>query len=165
MGISYIAIYNGNEKDLKTQLSQNNLNNYIILNKKVVAIYVDESFNEDIFFKIGCIYDWGVSTHMSSLIELNTNSNNGKSSRFISGLDYIDKNPYINSTGKDTIIAIIDSGIDYMHPDFIRKDGTSKIISIWDQSSNKGNPPEGLNFGSEFTNEQINDYIYKKDPS
>ncbi|WGX75429.1 hypothetical protein QJS64_15745 [Paraclostridium bifermentans] len=99
---------------------------------------------------------------MSSLIEINSNSDNGKPARSISGLDYIDKNPYINPTGKDTVIAIIDSGIDYMHSDFIRKDGTSKIISIWDQSSNKGNPPEGLNFGSEFTNEQINEYISKK---
>ena len=160
---SYIAIYNGNEENLKSQLSQKRLNNYIVLNKKVVAIYVDENFNEDIFFDIECIYDWEVSTHMSSLIEINTNSDNGKSARFISGLDYIDKNPYINPTGKDVIIAIIDSGIDYMHPDFIKKDGTSKIISIWDQSSNKGNPPEGLNFGSEFTNEQINEYISKQD--
>lgn len=165
MGKSYVAIYNGNEKELKTQLSQKNLNNYIILNRKAVAIYVGEDFDEEIFFKIECIYDWGVSTHMSSLIEINSYSDNGKPARSISGVDYIEKNPYINPTGKDTVVAIIDSGIDYMHPDFIRKDGTSKIISIWDQSSNKGKPPEGLNFGSEFTNEQINEYIAKKDPS
>ena len=163
MGKSYIAIYNGNEEELKTQLSQKNLNNYIVLNRKAVAIYVGEDFDEEIFFKIECIYDWGVSTHMSSLIEINLNSDNGKPARSISALDYIEKNPYINPTGKGTIIAIIDSGIDYMHPDFIKKDGTSKIISIWDQDSDKGNPPEGLNFGSEFTSEQINEYISRQD--
>lgn len=165
MDLSYIVIYNGNEEELKNQLSQNNLNNYIILNKKAAAIYVGENFDEEVFQKIGCIYDWGVSTHMSSLIEINLDSNNGKSARAISGVDYIDKNPYINPTGKDTIIAIIDSGIDYMHPDFIKKDGTSKIISIWDQTSNEENSPEGLKFGSEFTREQINEYIAKKDSS
>ncbi|MDO7205186.1 S8 family serine peptidase [Paraclostridium bifermentans] len=65
----------------------------------------------------------------------------------------------MDAFGEGTIIAIIDSGIDYLHPDFINEDGSSKIISIWDQESDKGNPPENLNFGSEFTREDINKYI------
>ena len=66
-------------------------------------------------------------------------------------------------SGKNVIIAIIDSGIDYLHPDFINEDGTTKIISIWDQESVKGNPPEGYLFGSEFTREDINKAIKEND--
>ncbi|MDZ4910583.1 S8 family serine peptidase, partial [Clostridium perfringens] len=69
------------------------------------------------------------------------------------------KNPYITSSGKGILIAIIDSGIEYLHPDFINNDNTSKIASIWDQSSNKKPPPEGAIFGSEFTREDINKAI------
>ena len=41
-----------------------------------------------------------------------------------------DKNPYINIMGKNTLIAIIDSGIDYLHPDFIDENKKSKILTI-----------------------------------
>lgn len=61
----------------------------------------------------------------------------------------------IHLTGKGTIVGIIDSGIDYTHPDFINSDGTSRILSIWDQSIN-GNPPEGFKNGSEYLNQNIN---------
>lgn len=37
-------------------------------------------------------------------------------------------------SGRGTLIAIIDSGIDYIHPDFISPNGKSRIISLWDQS-------------------------------
>ena len=36
-------------------------------------------------------------------------------------------------TGKGVLIAIIDSGIDYLHPDFQNPDGTSRILYLWDQ--------------------------------
>ena len=36
--------------------------------------------------------------------------------------------------GKGVLVGIIDSGIDYSHPDFIRDDGTSRIAFCWDQS-------------------------------
>lgn len=37
-----------------------------------------------------------------------------------------------NLTGKGVIVGVIDSGIDWRHPDFIKPDGTSRIIAIWD---------------------------------
>ena len=63
-----------------------------------------------------------------------------------------------NVTGKDILIAIIDSGVDYLHPDLITRDGKSKIAYLWDQENNSGTPPEGMIFGSEFNNEQIRRY-------
>lgn len=39
-----------------------------------------------------------------------------------------------NLFGSGILIAIIDSGIDYTHPDFCNPDGTTRIIELWDQS-------------------------------
>ena len=36
--------------------------------------------------------------------------------------------------GQGTLIAIIDSGIDYAHPDFRNADGTTRILLLWDQT-------------------------------
>ena len=40
----------------------------------------------------------------------------------------------LNLSGKNTIVAIIDSGIDYFHPDFRKNDGTTRILYLWDQT-------------------------------
>ncbi len=37
-------------------------------------------------------------------------------------------------TGKGVLVAIVDSGIDYTHPDFRNADGTTRIVSLWDQT-------------------------------
>ena len=39
-----------------------------------------------------------------------------------------------NLFGSGILIAIIDSGIDYAHPDFCNAGGTTRIIELWDQS-------------------------------
>lgn len=40
-------------------------------------------------------------------------------------------------TGENVLVGILDSGIDAMHPAFQNPDGSSKIILLWDQDSNK----------------------------
>lgn len=42
-----------------------------------------------------------------------------------------------NLYGSGILIAIIDSGIDYAHPDFCNADGTTRVIELWDQSLNR----------------------------
>ena len=51
-------------------------------------------------------------------------------------------------TGKGTIVAIIDSGIDYYHEDFRNQDGTTRILEMWDQSLDRV-----------FTREEINEAL------
>lgn len=58
-------------------------------------------------------------------------------------------------TGKGILVACVDSGIDYSHPDFRNQDGTTRILRLWDQSI-PGNPPKGYVIGTEYTSEQIN---------
>ena len=73
-------------------------------------------------------------------------------------------------TGKGVIVGVIDTGIDFRHPDFINPDGTSRILAIWDlydesfrTSAGKiGTAPPSLTaggdplFGTVYTNAQIN---------
>ncbi len=40
-------------------------------------------------------------------------------------------------TGQGTIIGVVDSGIDYSHPDFCNPDGTTRILLLWDQTINR----------------------------
>lgn len=64
-------------------------------------------------------------------------------------------------TGRGVLVAIIDSGIDYMHPDFRNEDGTSRIRFLWDQTipadpANGTSPPEGYFLGTLYDNDLIN---------
>lgn len=63
-------------------------------------------------------------------------------------------------SGEGVLIGIVDSGIDYAHPDFRNTDGSTKIQAIWDQSiapdAERGwQSPAGFAVGVEFTKEQI----------
>ncbi|MBQ8798522.1 MAG: S8 family serine peptidase [Lachnospiraceae bacterium] len=66
-------------------------------------------------------------------------------------------------TGRGVLVAIIDSGIDYTHPDFRNEDGTTRIAALWDQTAINRNeerysdvPPEGYLDGILYTRERIN---------
>ena len=48
-------------------------------------------------------------------------------------------------SGRGTLTAIIDSGIDYFHPDFRNADGTTRIAALWDQEQNRIDTREELN--------------------
>ena len=63
--------------------------------------------------------------------------------------------PPLNLTGRGILVGIIDSGVDYRHPEFLRPDGTSRILYMWDQSQ-EGMPPEGYKIGQEFTEADFN---------
>ena len=65
--------------------------------------------------------------------------------------------------GRGTIAAVIDSGIDYTHFDFRNEDGTTRILSLWDQTI-EGTPPDGFYEGSEYTREEINNALLSNNP-
>ena len=50
--------------------------------------------------------------------------------------------------GSGVVVGIVDSGIDYLHKDFMLRNGTTKILYIWDQSVD-GKPPSAFNYGNE----------------
>lgn len=58
-------------------------------------------------------------------------------------------------TGRGTLAAILDSGVDYRHPDFRTSSGASRILTYWDQTlTYDGNNRYGL--GRVFSNEDLN---------
>ncbi len=64
-----------------------------------------------------------------------------------------------NLEGEGVIIAVIDSGIDYAHPDFRKADGKTRIIGIWDQTipaTGDRRPPEGYVEGTFYSEADIN---------
>lgn len=63
-----------------------------------------------------------------------------------------------NLFGEGVLVAIIDSGIDYAHPDFCNADGTTRIEVLWDQTI-PGAPPAGFDTGTVYTREKINEAL------
>ena len=68
-----------------------------------------------------------------------------------------------NLNGTGVLVGIIDSGIDYRHPDFCNEDGTTRIAALWDQSVESNTPPSGYYLGALFTKEQINRALGEND--
>ncbi len=67
-------------------------------------------------------------------------------------------------TGKDVLIGFIDTGIDYRNKAFLKEDGTSRILSIWDQSIENQNNPTRFLYGTEYNNETINKALKSVNP-
>lgn len=70
----------------------------------------------------------------------------------------------LNLTGKNVTIGFIDTGIRYQEDVFRDFSGRSRIAGIWDQTIQTGTPPEGFEYGSEYTNEMINGALASDNP-
>ncbi|MGN0158783.1 MAG: S8 family peptidase [Brotaphodocola sp.] len=62
-------------------------------------------------------------------------------------INVIQEPPFALS-GRGILLAILDSGIDYFHPDFRREDGSTRITALWDQV-----------IGRVFSEEEINEAL------
>ncbi|BBF45166.1 Ser-type protease [Lachnospiraceae bacterium KM106-2] len=80
------------------------------------------------------------------------------------GVLKIRRQSFLDLLGQDIVIGLIDTGIDYLNPLFINQDGTSRIGAIWDQSIRDGVPPDGIQYGSLYTTEDINAAIQSSEP-
>ncbi|MGB8450823.1 MAG: S8 family peptidase [Anaerocolumna sp.] len=81
-----------------------------------------------------------------------------------SGIVRLRNIPSLNLRGQGVLIGILDTGIDYTNPIFQNADGTTRIVSIWDQTIQSGNPPSGFLYGTEYTRDEINQALQSKTP-
>ncbi len=81
-----------------------------------------------------------------------------------SGITRLRRIPVFNLRGAGVLVGIIDTGIDYTNPVFLRSDGTTKIAAIWDQTIEGDRFPDITNFGTEYLAEDINQALNSIDP-
>lgn len=70
-------------------------------------------------------------------------------------------NPSVKGAG--VIIGIIDGGIDYTHPSFRHKDGSSRILFLWDQGG-PFDPNATVPYGREYTKLELDKALTSSDP-
>lgn len=73
------------------------------------------------------------------------------------------REPFLS--GEGVLIAVIDSGIDYARREFRTEDGSTRILSLWDQTAAAGQPPAGFFIGSEYSEAQINEALAAATPA
>jgi len=81
-----------------------------------------------------------------------------------SGIIRIRNIPNFSFRGKGVLIGIVDTGIDYTNPIFQYADKTTKISSIWDQTISSDQLPEGIDYGTVYTKEQIDEALKNSNP-
>lgn len=60
--------------------------------------------------------------------------------------------------GEGVLVGILDTGIDFVHPDFLNADGTTRVLKLWDMSDSSNIGPEGyenFKWGKEYTKYNI----------
>lgn len=80
------------------------------------------------------------------------------------GITAVQNYPGLELKGQEMLIGFLDTGIDYPNAVFRGLDGSTRILGIWDQTIQDGNPPEGFCYGSAYTREDINKALRQEDP-
>lgn len=80
-----------------------------------------------------------------------------------SGIAQVQRPP-LSLTGRGVAVCFIDTGIDYTDPVFRDENGNSRIMAIWDQTIQDGQPPQGILYGTEYRTEDINRALQSPDP-
>jgi subtilisin family serine protease/peptidoglycan hydrolase-like protein with peptidoglycan-binding domain len=68
-------------------------------------------------------------------------------------------------TGRGVIVAHIDWGVDFAHPDFRKPDGRTRLLALWDQSSPYDSQrPNPYGYGRIYFADEINRALASEDP-
>ena len=65
--------------------------------------------------------------------------------------------------GRDTVVGIIDYGMDFVHRNFRHPGGSTRLLSIWHQGGQAG-PRSPFGYGREYTKDEINQALEQVDP-
>ncbi len=81
-----------------------------------------------------------------------------------SGILQLQIQPALQLTGDGVLIGFIDTGIDYTNSLFRYEDGSTRIVSIWDQTIEDGTTPLGILYGAQYNSEDINKALESENP-
>jgi phosphatidylserine/phosphatidylglycerophosphate/cardiolipin synthase-like enzyme/subtilisin family serine protease len=71
----------------------------------------------------------------------------------------------LGMTGRGIVVGSVDWGFDFAHPDFLKPDGTTRILALWDQRGGKrADSPKPFGYGIVHTRDDINRALREKDP-
>ena len=80
------------------------------------------------------------------------------------GIITLQNYPTLQLMGDGIMIGFLDTGIDYQNRVFRNLDGTTRIVGIWDQTIQEGEPPAGIYYGTEYRRDVINAALQSGDP-
>lgn len=80
------------------------------------------------------------------------------------GITPVQSYPSLELKGQGILMGFLDTGLDYRNPVFRNLDGSTRILGIWDQTIQDGNPEEHFGYGSVYTREDINRALQSEDP-
>jgi subtilisin family serine protease len=72
--------------------------------------------------------------------------------------------PGLPATGAGVVVAAVDWGLDFDHPNFKKPDGTTRLLALWDQSRDAGPSPEPYGYGTVYSRDEINAALASRDP-
>ena len=81
-----------------------------------------------------------------------------------SGITKVRNIPNFNLRGQGVLIGLLDTGIDYTNPLFIRADNTTKILTLWDQGEIGDDYQSNTYYGTEYSQEEINRALLSDHP-
>ncbi len=71
---------------------------------------------------------------------------------------------YTDFSGETVILGIIDWGFDFAHPNFIKDDGSTRLLALWDQTVKESNIENKYGYGNFFFQEKIDEALKEDDP-
>ncbi|MFW6063126.1 MAG: S8 family peptidase [Chloroflexota bacterium] len=70
-----------------------------------------------------------------------------------------------NIDGAGVVVGIVDYGCDFVHNNFRKEDGTTRLLYLWDQSGGQSTiSPDGFGYGREFDASAINQALEAPSP-
>ena len=138
---------------------------YISLDERYSVAYLNRSLAPDLG---NSSFQYRYTPKLYGLMQIPTDrSGNGTifdpSALTAAGIRQLQGAP-LNLRGNGVIVAIIDTGIDYKNAAFLDENGESRILAIWDQTTQSGTPPTGFLFGSEYLREDVNRALVAENP-
>ncbi len=116
-------------------------------------LYANEKYMPQIFSQFGGDYLM-LSPKVLSPVDSFSNES--------AGITQVLGQPFLDITGQGVVVGIIDTGIDYTQNAFRFEDGSTKILSLWDQTLDGSR--SGVYFGTTFDKEQINSALRSERP-